>query len=565
MPTLSEYLAQMRSSDAALLFLSVTIALCVVATIYLWYRVKWFHYFAEIVSIMLIPITAFIAGGLSVWGRSLVAFYAAIDSREIKVTVKQERALIAILALALLLRIPRLFDAMWYDEAMTARVASLPLEQLPNAIALDTHPPLHYALIWAWAHIVGPHDWALRIPDLVFGMIGVYLIYRLAKLTVRRMAIQDNPELSIQMMVEQKWAEAQNVGLIAALLMAMLPGAIYYANELRPYSMLTVFVFGALICLFEYRPRLLVLMLIGIVLSHNLGWFYFAVIVGAALLHYRRHMVGYMAAATLISIPFLIFGLWQSHRLTDGFWITNNPGQFLRALLLPIGTVPDGWIVPVILPWIAILMLSLWVARRWIRQPGGLIVMAVALGVPSLVIFTSAIWTPMFIPRPMLPCLLLLLIPLAYGVVVAPSSHLVRAVLAPVLVLALIIFYTPYAARADYRTAIATGCAGAQTLYATEIATGFIDAPYWDGDLLFWSGSEDNGQTFTIDDMAGFNFRVGNIDELTGPVCVLFIDSPYTPPAERVYLDELRSRYPYRETFHQVVNRIQELRVYVFD
>lgn len=63
-----------------------------------------------------------------------------------------------------------LSQSVWFDEAYSIMVAKQPIDQLLHLAAVDTHPPLYYLVLKAWAGMFGWSEFALRsLSVLVLG------------------------------------------------------------------------------------------------------------------------------------------------------------------------------------------------------------------------------------------------------------------------------------------------------------------------------------------------------------------------------------------------------------
>ncbi len=130
--------------------------------------------------------------------------------------------LLAILLVALFLRVYRLGEqSLWYDEAVTAQVASQGMAELTRWTADDIQPPLYYYVVAGWTRLAGRGEWALRFPSAFFGTLTVALLWALA----RRLFGGERA--------------GQTASLVAALLAALSPLYVYYAQEARMYTLLT--------------------------------------------------------------------------------------------------------------------------------------------------------------------------------------------------------------------------------------------------------------------------------------------------------------------------------------
>ena len=125
----------------------------------------------------------------------------------------------ALVVIATVIRILTIDNqSFWTDEALTAYEAHLPFGAMLNTVAhVETTPPLYFVLVWAWAHVFGIGEVALRAPSMIAGIALVPIAY----LSARELA--------------SRWA-----GVIAAALVTVNPFLIWYSQEARAYMLLTV-------------------------------------------------------------------------------------------------------------------------------------------------------------------------------------------------------------------------------------------------------------------------------------------------------------------------------------
>lgn len=122
-----------------------------------------------------------------------------------------------ILLFALILRLPLLNGSFWMDEAAQALEVVRPLSQQLDIIA-DFQPPLLH-LILHFAQYFSHTEWWLRtIGALIPGLITIYYTYKLAEKLFNK-----------------------NVATISSLFLATSQFHIFYSQELRPYSLPTMF------------------------------------------------------------------------------------------------------------------------------------------------------------------------------------------------------------------------------------------------------------------------------------------------------------------------------------
>lgn len=573
MQTIEQYQAYMLRNDYGMMFLALMTLAAVVLALVLYRRWAGFRR----VTVRFAPYALNLATATA---NPLVGLLTIGSSVPTARALRYRWALHIVLVGAVLVRLPGMFQSLWYDEAFTARIASLDFLHLFPAIFADVHPPLYYTLIWFWARLielftggaqlVGWLDAALlRLPSLAFGLLGVVLMHRLC--------------LALGL--------SRRVAVRAALLMAITPAAIYYSNELRSYSLMVCAVLGALICLLEDRPRGFVLSTALIAWCHNLGLMYCALLcVGALVYHWNRAVLVYFSlspgesrrveyvaapfarwswlitviAAGLLSLLFLPLMLNQMGAIDDGFWITFNAGTPFWVLALNLMYVPREYLLPLLLPMIGLGAASFWVARDFLRTAPGALLLALIVGVPAFGVVVSLVWDPVFLPRVFLPVTLLALIPLA--VALDRYRAELGRIAGPLFLVALLVFYgNSQLTRPDYRSMVGQGCAGASAMYYTAIDTAITVAPEWSGESLVWAEGRDRGLTFLADDLPLLGFELGDIAQFAGRrVCVVYILTPRTLQPERDYVAELVARYPHEtQTFNVHPSLVVD--VYQFD
>ena len=83
-------------------------------------------------------------------------------------------------------------NSLWYDEAYSASMVSLPWKRLIYITATDDHSPFYYVLLKIFYHLCGggTHFWALKLMSVLF-MLGYMLLgkYYVAKLFDRKISV----------------------------------------------------------------------------------------------------------------------------------------------------------------------------------------------------------------------------------------------------------------------------------------------------------------------------------------------------------------------------------------
>ena len=124
--------------------------------------------------------------------------------------------IILVLVLAAVLRLVRLDQSLWLDEAINvlATTQNSFWDMVTRYSIGDFHPPGYFALLWIWTKVGGIGEVWARLPSVIFGILGVFGVYLLGK----------------EMF-------GKRVALLSALFMALAPLHIYYSQEARMYSM----------------------------------------------------------------------------------------------------------------------------------------------------------------------------------------------------------------------------------------------------------------------------------------------------------------------------------------
>lgn len=119
----------------------------------------------------------------------------------------------------------------WTDEGWSIWASGDP-SQVIGIVAADRHPPLYFAALSGWRVAAGDSHLALRFLSIAAGVMMVAVVYRLGA----------------------DWF-GRRAGLLAALLFAALPTAVYYGQEVRHYGWLALFTVLSWLVLLRYLKR----------------------------------------------------------------------------------------------------------------------------------------------------------------------------------------------------------------------------------------------------------------------------------------------------------------------
>jgi len=129
---------------------------------------------------------------------------------------QQHNLIILILVLALGLRLPLLNGSFWLDEAAQVLESSRPWSQQLK-IAADFQPPLIHLILF-FALKISTAEWWLRTTvALIPGLVTIWASYEIGRKIIN-----------------------QKAGIMTALLLATSSFHIFYSQELRPYSLPTM-------------------------------------------------------------------------------------------------------------------------------------------------------------------------------------------------------------------------------------------------------------------------------------------------------------------------------------
>lgn len=211
----------------------------------------------------------------------------------------------ALLGLAYLVRIVALdTQGLWRDEVDQWRFALQPWsEMLRNFTRAGWNGPLYSPLLRVWIALTGDSAFAMRYFSLLWGVVSVALLYVLVKRLVDERAAP--------------WS---------ALLMALSPYMVWYAQEVKMYTWVPMLVLLALYALDRACTAP--------------GWRWWVTVLIATSFAFYSHLL----AALLIPVEVLWFWLHpRRHRFAWG-------GGAITLSLLTLPYLPVlGWVMPLLL------------------------------------------------------------------------------------------------------------------------------------------------------------------------------------------------------------------------
>lgn len=201
--------------------------------------------------------------------------------------------LIAIVALAVTLRMPGFNESLWHDEMWSTLLKLDTFRGLVFEIATDSHPPFYNIVMFVWVHLFGDSEISVRMLPLICGLLTIALTARLA-------------------------AEygSRGAGPVAALVLAISPPHIWYSQEARQYAPLLLMLTACTLAFRRLRE------------TNATRWFvgYALLALCLALTHYFA--LAYVGVFTLVAMPDRRL---RSRMLWVAFLVTGIIGVYLAV------------------------------------------------------------------------------------------------------------------------------------------------------------------------------------------------------------------------------------------
>lgn len=324
-------------------------------------------------------------------------------------------ALILIIVVATLLDLRNLgSQSLWYDEALSNAVAnSHGAIFVELAFAREASMAFYYQTLHLWLMLVPSTDFNIRLPSIIFAVAALPVLYLIAT---------------------KLFSPA--IGLVAAILLAVNPFFLSYAQEARGYTLAVLLSLLSWLFIIEScrepRPSNLLKYVCATTLaiySHNLAMLILPA-QAAAVLCLRRDKKGLvrigaaMFAVSVLILPlFYLAAHFYSH---SGDWIATSIGASglasVRKLMVSfVGGIAPPPIRQRPLEALFVLGLCMFLYRpvnsvRYRREDlASYVCVAAAFVIPVALLWSVSRVFPMFIPRYMLICLPFLLIMVAAG------------------------------------------------------------------------------------------------------------------------------------------------------
>jgi uncharacterized membrane protein len=260
------------------------------------------------------------------------------------------------------------WQSLWRDEVDAIHFAT---RHLPETLMMFVQPgqngPLYFVSLRPWFDLVGTSEFALRYPSALAGTLTVLLTWQVARRLLPLIPFAKTEGGAIWAQNNEGANGQPVIAWLAAMLMALNPYQLWYGQEGKMYTLITMLVLLATWWWLEgisrggWRPWLAYLITVSIAMYTHLllillfpvhfAWFWLA------WPQSRQHWRGYALALAGLTLPYLPMVWWQwallvSNVQRTGFKFTP-PLEMGRTLLYnhTRGFMPPEdikWLIPII-------------------------------------------------------------------------------------------------------------------------------------------------------------------------------------------------------------------------
>ncbi|MCA9951442.1 MAG: glycosyltransferase family 39 protein [Anaerolineales bacterium] len=283
----------------------------------------------------------------------------------------------------------------WTDEGLTPLRSGYPLtEILSNRIIIqegitkDTHPAFYYLIIHVTRQLFGVTDFAFRYPSLLAGVLLVPLMYQFGRRLRVVARSGDRPHANTETNQRTKLQNrfGTDVGLLAALLVAVNPLQVYYANEARMYTVLVLLAAAASYVLWralqggdlrQYLPAYILLAGLAFYTHYTAVFLIAAQAVFWVWLlwrqGYKKVLIGTAVVALLLAIPVIPFTIPRLFTGAEANYYYVAPFVMLKDVVhffnLGMSTDFNQWNIKLLDSLLLVLgLIGLWAAQSWLKR-----------------------------------------------------------------------------------------------------------------------------------------------------------------------------------------------------
>lgn len=319
----------------------------------------------------------------------------------------------------------------WYDEAFSILFAEKgPAAMLYGTLSqtgagsADIHPLGYYTVLWLWIEAFGRSILAARLLSVFVSLTTLFLVYRIAANLFNR-----------------------PTALTAAATYAILPFQIHFAQEIRMYALLSLWLMLATFSFLRARAGnwkwWMVFALAGALAqyTHNLAAIYLIPLALTPLLQREwktlRFLIAAGLAALVLYLPWLIHVPAQISKVAAHYWV-ERPGAeklfTLTLMYLPHLPLPNALLLPGLL--FACLTIALAAFQTFLAWKNRLtdasrgIWLAYLAFAPPLLLWTISQFVPVYIERALLPSHAIFCIWLAWALTQTKAPRFIQGMTA---------------------------------------------------------------------------------------------------------------------------------------
>lgn len=315
-----------------------------------------------------------------------------------------KKIFIGILFLAILLRFIGIASRpIWYDEAFSILFAEKGLAAMlygtltsTSTGSADIHPLGYYILLWGWINLFGTSIFVARIFSIIINLISLALVYKITK----------------------KLFNEQTANF-AAVLFSILPFQIHFAQEIRMYAMLSLWLLLATFSFLKTKEnkKWWVIFSISCALAqytHNLAAIYLIPLSLTPIFYKDWKTLRDLILAGLVSLtlylPWLMHLPAQLSKVNANYWV-EKPGieKIFTLILFYLPHIPLPNLLLIVGLLLAVLIITLAFFQTYLTTKNKTqntnhgFWLAYLSFTPPLLLWIISQFVPIYIERALLP------------------------------------------------------------------------------------------------------------------------------------------------------------------
>jgi len=317
----------------------------------------------------------------------------------------------------------------WYDEAFSiltsekgpAAIMAGTLAIDSNSSAAEEHPPVYYLLLWGWINIFGKSIISVRGFSILINLISLIVVYKIA-----------------EHLFNQKTA------LLAAGLFCALPFQIHFAQEIRMYALLSLWLLLATFSFLKAKTEnwtWWILFSLSSALAqytHNLAAIYLIPLALTPILQKDwktlRALIFAGLAALALYMPWLIHLPAQFAKVNSQYWV-EKPGveKIFTLILFYLPHLPLSNLMLIFGLLFAVLVITLAVFQTYLARKNNIpntnhgLWLAYLSFAPPLLLWVISQFVPIYIERALLASHAIFCVWLAWSLTETNPPKIIRS------------------------------------------------------------------------------------------------------------------------------------------